>query len=175
MSKCSTVECKCKWCGALFAVDSRHSHAKNCGSTQCRKDANNEYARRSYHMLKKNNPKAYQEMLNRKKTERLAREERKREEAKQAKQKANPRHVLPRRRNVSNHFICALILAFVGLLIGSSNCLIVVFGDAIAFVIGNSKFGLGLGITLICTFKQHGKIILRRFRFFLRRFWFVFR
>ena len=121
MSKCSTVECKCKWCGALFAVDSRHSHAKNCGSTQCRKDANNEYARRSYHMLKKNNPKAYQEMLNRKKTERLAREERKREEAKQAKQKANPRHVLPRRRNVSNHFICALILAFVGLLIGSSN------------------------------------------------------
>ncbi len=121
MSKCSTVECKCKWCGAPFGVDSRHSHAKNCGSTQCRKDANNEYARRSYHMLKKNNPKAYQEMLNRKKTERLAREERKREEAKQAKQKANPRHVLPRRRNVSNHFICALILAFVGLLIGSSN------------------------------------------------------
>lgn len=121
MSKCSTVECKCKWCGAPFAVDSRHSHAKNCGSTRCRKDANNEYARRSYHMLKKNNPKAYQEMLNRKKTERLAREERKREEAKQAKQKANPRHVLPRRRNVSNHFICAIILAFVGLLIGSSN------------------------------------------------------
>lgn len=59
MSKCSTVECKCKWCGALFAVDSRHSHAKNCGSTQCRKDANNEYATE----LKKTLSKAFRDCI----------------------------------------------------------------------------------------------------------------
>ena len=69
------VTCTCKHCHAEFTTDSRHPHASCCGSPECRRAASRERSRRHYWNLKSHNPRAYGEMLARKKAERRRRRE----------------------------------------------------------------------------------------------------
>ena len=73
MSKGKTVLCICKYCGKEFCVDSRHSYANCCGDIDCRRKAACEYSQLHYYKLKEQNPSTFDNMLARKKAERLKR------------------------------------------------------------------------------------------------------
>ena len=116
------VFCICEHCHCKFAADTRHPNAHNCGKDKCRREVNRKYANAYYRRLK-NNPKAYGDMLERKKRERPLRKARAVVSVCAAKSAAEPagQSAVPVMRPVSSHLAAVLLRLFVSIVPGGAS------------------------------------------------------
>ena len=113
------VFCICEHCHCKFAADTRHPNAHNCGKDECRREANRKYANAYYRRLK-NTPKAYGDMLERKKRERALRKARAVVSV-CAAQSVAAESAVPVMRPVSSHLAAVLLRIFVSIVPGGAS------------------------------------------------------